>query len=457
MKTKQGLLFGIAAMLFAAVCILSGCNDPSKDDSSPTVTVTGVTVTPQDQSIVKGGTLTFTAKVEGSNNPSQIVTWRVTTSGVKTGTAINTNTGELTVAANETKLVIKVEATAAADTTKSGTATVELSSSVTNIAITSDKDTVNKGGTVQFTADVTGPGNPPQTVTWKVIAGGQDTVFSEDGLLKVARNETYPVIMVKATSTVEPTVSATATVSVNIEPFYGPKMEPVPAGSLNGLSVNGFSIGKYEVTQKEYKAVMGDNPSYFQGDDLPVESISWYEAVDFCNKLSDILGKTRAYDVNGNNVTLINSANGYRLPTEQEWEYACNAGNGNTKFGTGKDNAIDPEELEDGKDTTVIEAGWFQRNSGERTNKVGVMPRQKVVKTDGTIINFTSIGNSWGLYDMHGNVSEWCYNIAYGNSSNRVTRGGSYNSDAVNIESSARSSHDPTNSSSGIGFRVAHN
>jgi hypothetical protein len=166
--------------------------------------------------MVKGGTLKFTAKVEGSNNPSQNVTWRVTTTGVKTGTAINTNTGELTVAADETKLVIKVEATAVEDMTKSGTATVELSSSVTNIAITPDKDTVNKGGTVQFTAVVTGPGNPPQTVTWEVIAGGQDTVFSEDGLLKVARNETYPVIMVKATSTVEPTVEATATVSVNI-------------------------------------------------------------------------------------------------------------------------------------------------------------------------------------------------------------------------------------------------
>ena len=95
-----------------------------------------------------------------------------------------------------------------------------------------------------------------------------------------------------------------------------------------------FSMGKYAVTQAEYQAVMGTNPSYFRGDSLPVEMVSWYDAVEFCNRLSQREGLTPAYTRNGDAVTWNRAANGYRLPTEAEWEYACRAGTA-TPFSTG--------------------------------------------------------------------------------------------------------------------------
>jgi len=127
------------------------------------------------------------------------------------------------------------------------------------------------------------------------------------------------------------------------------------------VQVNSFAIGKYPVTQAQYEAVMGTNPSYFKNNPQnPVEKVSWNDAQAFCQKLSQITGKT------------------YRLPTEAEWEYACRAGT-TTRFYFGDD----ANQLGD--------YAWYDGNSQKTTHPVG----QKRP-------------NAWGLHDMIGNVWEWC-------------------------------------------------
>jgi formylglycine-generating enzyme required for sulfatase activity len=204
------------------------------------------------------------------------------------------------------------------------------------------------------------------------------------------------------------------------------------------VTVSSFYMGKYAVTQREWWEVMGYNPSKFSGDNLPVEKVSWYEAVEYCNKRSWNEGLTPAYTINGTNVTWNRNANGYRLPTEAEWEYACRAGT-TTPYYTGE---------------SVDSAGWYRNNSGDKPHPVG----QKQP-------------NAWGLYDMSGNVYEWCWDwlgeypreaqtdpvgpVGVETSSARVFRGGSFSNDALVLRSAWRIGSSPDARSSGLGFRVA--
>jgi formylglycine-generating enzyme required for sulfatase activity len=208
------------------------------------------------------------------------------------------------------------------------------------------------------------------------------------------------------------------------------------------VTVSSFYMGKYEVTQKEYQEVMGTNPSNFKGDNLPVESVSWFDAVEYCNKRSQREGLTLAYTISGsgNNrtVTWNRSANSYRLPTEAEWEYACRAGT-TTAYNTGA--------------SISNNTGWYWDNSDKTTHPVGQKP-----------------ANAWGLYDMHGNVSEWCWDwyddypigaqtdpIGASSGSDRVGRGGSWFATARDARSALRLNYAPYGRSSRLGFRVLRN
>jgi formylglycine-generating enzyme required for sulfatase activity len=183
---------------------------------------------------------------------------------------------------------------------------------------------------------------------------------------------------------------------------------------IHSVNINrSFYISRDEVTQKQWREVMGSNPSHFKGDDLPVECVSWYEAVDYCNRLSRKEGLASAYRINGEQVSWDISANGYRLPTEAEWEYAARGGNKSRGYTYAGSNVVD-------------QVGWYHDNSGNKTHEVG----QKRP-------------NELGLYDMSGNVSEWCWDW-YGEyhsssqtdprgpsgGSDRVYRGGSWNDSA---------------------------
>ncbi|MBI1762602.1 MAG: SUMF1/EgtB/PvdO family nonheme iron enzyme [Acidobacteria bacterium] len=196
-----------------------------------------------------------------------------------------------------------------------------------------------------------------------------------------------------------------------------------------GVRINALYVGRYEVTQAQWKAVMSSLPKVgFSGDDLPVESVSWEEAVKFCKKLSAKTGRE------------------YRLPTEAEWEYTARAG-AQTPFAFGA--TITPE--------IVNYNGNYPYGNAPKGSY-----REKTVP-----VGSMGVANAWGLFDMHGNVWEWCqdwygtydakqFDNPKGPSSgqSRVLRGGSWNYNADNCRSASRSNNRPAIDLSDFGFRV---
>ena len=219
-----------------------------------------------------------------------------------------------------------------------------------------------------------------------------------------------------------------------------------------------FLMSKFEVTQKFYETVTGLKPSYFKGDNLPVEQVCWYEAIDFCNKLSEKNGLEKCYTINMNGAKYLCdesviiicdwNANGYRLPTDAEWEYACKAGS-TTDFYNGSLTNKDCNPL----DAKLDKIGWYCGNAGDKTHDVG----QKEP-------------NNFGLYDMSGNIMEWCwdwYNIYASTEvtdprgeptgTTRVLRGGWYKYPSDGCRSSYRNTLTPEGISNYFGFRICRN
>ncbi|AJQ97785.1 formylglycine-generating enzyme family protein [Gynuella sunshinyii] len=173
-----------------------------------------------------------------------------------------------------------------------------------------------------------------------------------------------------------------------------------------------------------YRQVMEVNPSTFQHAGHPVESVSWLDAIQFCNQLSSLSGLKCYYQVDGETVSVIPDADGYRLPTDGEWEYACRANSSAAQYGP------------------VENIAWYADNSDQSTHPVG----QKAA-------------NEFGLHDMLGNVWEWRWDVydpeVYG--SYRIFRGGGWADESRGCLASNRRRSHPTYTIDDLGFRVARN
>lgn len=188
-----------------------------------------------------------------------------------------------------------------------------------------------------------------------------------------------------------------------------------------------FLLSKFPVTQDLYSEFVKESPSTFKGNRLPIESVTWKDAVIFCNTISIKLGLNPCYffNVDSEEVTFDLNADGFRLPTEAEWEYACRAGTTEIRYGE------------------IDLIAWYRDNSENMTHAVGMKEP-----------------NLWGLYDMLGNVWEWCSDIydesVYG--SYRIFRGGGWHDEARGcMATNRRRSHPTSFKIDDLGFRIAKN
>lgn len=230
-----------------------------------------------------------------------------------------------------------------------------------------------------------------------------------------------------------------------------------------------FYLGKHEVTQEQYQKIMGKNSSAFKSEDgfffaydaslQPVDNVRWYDAISFCNNLSANQGLEPCYTNSagssiievGDNVFCNWEANGYRLPTEAEWEYCCKAGT-NTRFSWG--NAED--------ESTAKQNAWYQKNADQESWSVPHAERhgpQPVGQLE---------PNPWGICDMHGNVDEWCWDwhdkenntrggrdpLGPETGSDRIICGGNWIDGTYRQKSNTIYVNKPFLTSNGFGFRV---
>jgi len=342
---------------------------------------------------------------------------------------------------------------------------------VTGTAVISGKvgsDTVTAvAGTASFANRIVGTGKTVSFSGWSL--GGTDaanyTLSAQPASVTAAINH-IPVEMVQIPA-------GTFTMgSPNTETGSNNSERP-----QHSVTMSGFSMSIYEVTQEQYTAIMDinsnvpittTNPSFWKTNAAageiqwkrPVEYLSWYTALVFCNRLSMTEGLSPAYSINGSTnpvvwgnvpsfspnttwdaVTIVAGSNGYRLPTESQWEYACRAGT-TTTYHTG--------------DTISDNTGWYTSNSGNKSHQVGLKP-----------------ANAWGLYDMHGNVQEWCWDwisddysdrenetdptgleTAIPDKESRVFRGGHYNAPDSEMRSAYRTGTFPEVGSLLVGLRL---
>ena len=221
----------------------------------------------------------------------------------------------------------------------------------------------------------------------------------------------------------------------------------VDVSTAGWVELSAFSVCKTEVTQAHYEAVMGTNPSdcdFGCGTNLPVQSVSWNDAVAYLNRLTELESESQVaegeaplsacYEGSGAEVRWVVGCTGYRLPTEAEWEYAARAGT-TTSWSFGEDPAVDGGYA------------WYSGNAGAKVHAVGGLK-----------------ANPWGLYDLHGNVWEWVWdsydsykrgNVVNSVGTARVFRGGAFGNPLGNLRSAIRIRATPERRTLSLGFRCA--
>jgi formylglycine-generating enzyme required for sulfatase activity len=492
------------AVIFVAGFIVTGCktgNEGTKD-----VAVTKVTLNETSLDLEVNKTATLTAAVVPKNATDKTVTWK-SSDDTKATVTVDAATGVATVTAKAVGTGIIITATA--KNGKKATCAVTVTAAGTVSGVTLAPTTLELyagGGSKQLTPTVESENAGPHNVTWKSSDETKATVTG-DGIVSgvAAGTATITVTTVEKKADGQP---ATATCAVTVKAGMLENMVLIEAGPFqmgspidevrnqneaqhNVTLTKDFYMGAYTVTQKEYLEVTGDRPSYFnwqnknpygsKWEQFPVDSITWYDAVEYCNKLSEREGLTSVYTITGRTpasgypiteaaVTANWNNDGYRLPTEAEWEYACRAGT------TGPFNFYDEET---GKWGTAYSITTDQANYDGGEDPYDMSDTHWLGYP--MFAGFFS-PNEWGLYAMHGDMAEWCwdwYKFDYGTAAQedpkgpdtadpqypfRILRGGAYDEPAWRIRSAFRNANPPSDRCFGdfleipvIGFRIVRN
>jgi formylglycine-generating enzyme required for sulfatase activity len=498
-------LWAFAGIMAIIVCgfVFTGCSDGSNEVTAVKDTVTAVTLDKDEIVLTVGATEQLTATVAPSSvsTADKTVTWKSNNTSVAT-----VANGTVTAVADG---IAVITVTTQKDSKTAACLVIVNSAPGAVAAVTLDKEELFMlvgGNTKTLTATVLPRNAINQNVSWLSSDPGVATVVNGE-VTAVAIGNAFIIVTTNNGKTAACEVAVRTLPEIEgmvwIEPgtfmMGSPLTEPQSWEAEIPHQVTltqGFYIGKYEVTQGQYKAVMGYNPSWFNNEgyeddweNYPVDYVNWYDAVEFCNKLSEMQGLTPAYTIDGTDVEIDWDASGYRLPTEAEWEYACRAGT------TGPFNFQDYEwEL---RYNYWDEEIWYPLEPtgqwgsdyawNDWANFFGYYDYNgRPTSEDGGswyVYSFP-VGsyepNAWGLYDMHGNLAEWCWDwygsyrdTATGETEidpkgaeydpwyhyEKVVRGGSMYDPAEYIRSAYRSNYDDPeepefNYPMTIGFRV---